>query len=159
MSDANSEQVGGKHYQSTFQHWDWVSLLNLPYLPAQVTKYLTRWKKKNGVQDLKKSLHFLDKFIEVELARHESFIVLSNNFLRINNIEVDEKAVINHLIRYALGDGDRLEAARAAIQRLIEEEEARAASGKKEAEEWVEELFETKEDLNATVSDRNLGGV
>jgi hypothetical protein len=32
-------------------------------------KYLTRWKNKNGVEDLKKARHFIDKLIELEAAK------------------------------------------------------------------------------------------
>jgi hypothetical protein len=62
---ANDKQVGGKHYQSEIQHWDYVVANDLDYFQAQITKYVTRWKKKNGTVDLKKAQHFLEKYIEV----------------------------------------------------------------------------------------------
>ena len=62
---ANDIQVGGKHYRSEYQHWDWVTNIGMGYLAGQVTKYLYRWRNKNGVQDLEKAGHFLDKLIEV----------------------------------------------------------------------------------------------
>jgi Protein of unknwon function (DUF3310) len=61
---ANNVQVGGSHYKSNIQHWDYVIANDLDYFQAQITKYVTRWKKKNGVQDLLKARHFLDKYIE-----------------------------------------------------------------------------------------------
>ena len=149
MTDANTQQVGGTHYQSKFQHWDWVGLLNMAYLPAQVTKYLARWRKKNGLQDLKKSAHFLDKMIEVEQQKHESFLILTQNFTKMNELPAEEKAVMNMLVRYQLGDGDRLEAARAAVQRLIDMEEARLETDAKAAWREIDEQFATKENLNA----------
>lgn len=66
---ANDKQVGGGHYKSTIQHWDYVIANDLDYFQAQVTKYVTRWKKKNGVQDLLKAQHFLEKYIEIQSAR------------------------------------------------------------------------------------------
>src|SRR5215469_10587897 len=62
---ANQRQVGGDHYQSQIQHWDYVIANNLDYFQAQITKYVTRWKKKGGIRDLEKALHFLEKYIEV----------------------------------------------------------------------------------------------
>lgn len=60
--DVNKKQVGGKHYnQVEVQHWDLVILNKLPYLEAQITKYVTRWKKKHGAQDIEKSIHYLEK--------------------------------------------------------------------------------------------------
>ena len=62
---ANETQVAGSHYQTEYQHWDAVlDILENRYLEGQVTKYVTRWRKKNGVEDLRKALHFLDKLIE-----------------------------------------------------------------------------------------------
>jgi len=64
--DANSKQVGGVHYKTPIQHWDYVVANDLDYFQAQITKYVTRWKKKGGMQDLQKARHFLDKYIEVQ---------------------------------------------------------------------------------------------
>src|SRR5215469_7335598 len=62
---ANQRQVGGNHYQSNLQHWDYVVANNLDYFQAQITKYVTRWKRKGGIRDLEKAQHFLEKYIEV----------------------------------------------------------------------------------------------
>ena len=68
---ANSSQVGGGHYKAHIQHWDFVIANDLGYFEGQITKYITRWRKKNGVQDLLKARHFLDKLIEVAEAEGE----------------------------------------------------------------------------------------
>ncbi len=66
MATANERQVGGTHYASDGeQHWDRVARLKLDYFQGQITKYVERWRKKNGVQDLEKARHFLDKYIEI----------------------------------------------------------------------------------------------
>lgn len=64
---ANDRQVGGEHYKAPgkVEHWDIVAQHNLDYFQGQITKYVMRWKKKNGVQDLEKARHFLDKYIEL----------------------------------------------------------------------------------------------
>mgnify|MGYP003639067901 CR=1 FL=1 len=54
-------QVGGDHYKSDYQHWDFVCDTGLHYLLACATKYISRWRKKNGIEDLKKSLHYINK--------------------------------------------------------------------------------------------------
>ena len=56
-------QEGGDHYQSEYQHWSWVTDIGMTYLPATATKYLTRWRKKNGLQDLMKAQTYLEKLI------------------------------------------------------------------------------------------------
>lgn len=62
---ANNRQVAGTHYQSEIQHWDYVVANDLDYFQGQITKYVSRWKKKNGVADLRKAQHFLEKYLEV----------------------------------------------------------------------------------------------
>lgn len=65
---ANDYQVDGVHYRTegVIQHWDFAASQNFDYFQGQITKYVTRWRKKNGLKDLKKAMHFLQKYIEVE---------------------------------------------------------------------------------------------
>jgi Protein of unknwon function (DUF3310) len=65
-NSANDGQVGGDHYKAKIQHWDYVLANEIPYLEAQIIKYLTRWRKKGGHQDLLKARHFMDKLFEFE---------------------------------------------------------------------------------------------
>jgi len=61
----NEMQVAGNHYASEYQHWDFVAdALGGLYLEGQITKYICRWRKKNGIQDLEKALHFTHKLVE-----------------------------------------------------------------------------------------------
>lgn len=60
-----SVQVGGRHYKDAkiqpAQFW----LANqLPGAESEVVKYVFRWRGKNGVQDLKKSRHFIQLMID-----------------------------------------------------------------------------------------------
>jgi len=65
---ANERQVGGKHYKNAIQHWDWAASNNLDYFQGCITKYVARWKDKNGVEDLLKAQHYLEKYLE-EIAK------------------------------------------------------------------------------------------
>lgn len=70
QTPANARQVGGVHYRGTqaangMQHWDVVHAFNLDYFQGNITKYLFRWKDKNGIQDLEKALHYLEKYLEL----------------------------------------------------------------------------------------------
>jgi hypothetical protein len=38
----------------------------IPFIEGAVIKYVSRWRAKNGVEDLKKARHFLDLLIEME---------------------------------------------------------------------------------------------
>lgn len=64
--NANDVQVGGNHYKNqSIQHWDYVAANDLDYFQGQITKYVSRWKDKNGIQDLEKADHFLKKYMEL----------------------------------------------------------------------------------------------
>jgi hypothetical protein len=63
---ASRTQIGGTHYSKLkIQPWDYVAANDLGYFEGSVVKYVTRWRDKGGVEDLKKARHFLDKLIEV----------------------------------------------------------------------------------------------
>lgn len=65
--EANKTQVGGQHYKKMpIEHWDLVAANDLDYFQGQITKYVMRHRGKNGLQDLEKAKHFLEKYIEVE---------------------------------------------------------------------------------------------
>ena len=62
---ANDRQIGGEHYKSAIQHWDYVVANDLDYFQAQIIKYVGRHKKKHGLEDLNKAQHFLEKYTEI----------------------------------------------------------------------------------------------
>ncbi len=52
------------HYtQGKIQPIDFIESQNLGFHEANCVKYLTRWKHKNGVEDLKKARWYLDRLI------------------------------------------------------------------------------------------------
>jgi hypothetical protein len=65
--NANDTQTGGTHYQVAIQPWDYIIANNLGYLEGNVIKYVTRYKNKGGIEDLRKAQHYLAKLIEVNL--------------------------------------------------------------------------------------------
>jgi hypothetical protein len=62
---ANDIQHGGDHYKGAkFQHWDLISRNRIGYLEGCASKYPTRWRKKNGAEDVRKAIHYVDKILE-----------------------------------------------------------------------------------------------
>lgn len=70
------KQEGGDHYQADYQHWDWVVDIRMGYLEGNATKYVSRWQKKGGVQDLNKAMTYVDKLI----ANYDKVVNLSLQF-------------------------------------------------------------------------------
>lgn len=61
-------QVGGSHYKSKgIQPVEYISANNLNFLEGCIVKRITRWREKNGLEDLQKIKHEVDLLIEMEL--------------------------------------------------------------------------------------------
>lgn len=69
---ANDKQIDGNHYKKygDLQPWDVIVAWNLGYLDGTALKYIARWRDKGGLNDIRKAIHFLEKFIEVEEAKN-----------------------------------------------------------------------------------------
>lgn len=60
-------QVGGDHYKkqgATMQPWAIIDAWGLDFYAGNVLKYILRHQYKDGVEDLKKARHYLDRMIE-----------------------------------------------------------------------------------------------
>lgn len=67
--EANSKQIGGDHYKAVIEPWDAIEAWGLGYFDGNAVKYLSRWRKKGGIQDLEKAIHYIQKLIENERLR------------------------------------------------------------------------------------------
>lgn len=68
--EANQRQIGGVHYKlQAIEPWDYIVANELPFLEGSIIKYVSRHRRKGGVEDLEKAKHFLEKLIEVEKAK------------------------------------------------------------------------------------------
>ena len=66
-------QVGGGHYKDlAIQPVEYCMKNNLSYCQSNIVKYATRYKDKNGLEDLKKIKHYVDLIIELEYGDEES---------------------------------------------------------------------------------------
>ena len=63
----SANNTGPGHYKDKpMQPWDFIVSNNLGYLEGNVVKYISRWRQKGGVEDLRKAKHYIEKLIEVE---------------------------------------------------------------------------------------------
>jgi len=58
-------QVGGEHYKNKkIQPITFIMENDLGFCEGNIIKYVTRYKDKNGLEDLKKARHYIDFLIE-----------------------------------------------------------------------------------------------
>ena len=63
--EAVAKQVGGSHYSTlSIQPIDYIVKNNLGYREGNVIKYVTRYKTKNGLEDIEKAIHYLEMIRE-----------------------------------------------------------------------------------------------
>lgn len=65
-------QEGGGHYKDLkIQPVEYIHANNLPFIEGCVVKYVSRHRAKNGAQDIKKAIHFLNLLLELEYKEKE----------------------------------------------------------------------------------------
>lgn len=72
------KQVGGSHYKVGIQPIEYILANNLGMCEGNVIKYVTRWKNKGGIEDLKKAIHYLELLIEHTQKKEEIGLALDN---------------------------------------------------------------------------------
>jgi len=77
---ATDIQIGGNHYSKMeIQPIEYIMKNKIPYCEANVIKYLSRWRSKNGVEDLRKAKHYIDLLIEAEMEADKTDRILPRN--------------------------------------------------------------------------------
>ena len=67
---ALDEQIAGDHYKDMpIQPVQYIYANAMGYLEGNVVKYVSRWRKKNGIDDLYKAKHYIDLLIELETKK------------------------------------------------------------------------------------------
>lgn len=107
MNRANERQHGGDHYSGEYQHWDLVIDTRMGYLEGCATKYLSRWRNKNGIEDLRKAQHYVEKLLECHdrVVRpvsitpdfREKVDICLQDFFKGKNIGLSEQGLIRQL--------------------------------------------------------------
>ena len=66
------KEAGSPWYQQgEIQPWDFITSQGLGFLEGNIIKYITRYRHKNGIADLEKAKHYLEKLIEVESIKEQ----------------------------------------------------------------------------------------
>lgn len=60
-------QIGGAHYKGRkIQPVEYIHANGLTFLEGCIVKRITRWRDKNGIQDLRKIIHEVQLIIQLE---------------------------------------------------------------------------------------------
>jgi len=73
------KQIGGTHYDLPIQPIEYIEANNLSFSVGSIIKYVTRYKQKNGVEDLQKAQWYIDRLIKQEEQCHQNESLPNNS--------------------------------------------------------------------------------
>jgi len=69
---ATDKQVGGSHYKDcAIQPVDYIVENKLDFLEGNIVKYITRHKTKNGIEDIRKVIHYAELILEKKYGKEK----------------------------------------------------------------------------------------
>ena len=103
-------QVGGQHYKELrYQPIEFIAKLHLSFSQGCIIKYISRYKYKNGLEDIKKAIHFCQlanglhnnsMYIAFLMVIRPRFIQREiNKYIELNNIETHAGTCIKYVVR------------------------------------------------------------
>ena len=97
--NALEKQVGGEHYKNNaFQPIQLIVALNLNFIEGCIIKYITRYKNKNGVQDIMKCIHYSELAKELNHVNSRFLNAkdhnLVNKYYELNNLTGMQRDII-----------------------------------------------------------------
>jgi hypothetical protein len=100
-------QVGGNHYRTmAIQPITFIQANGFEFCEGNVIKYVTRWRQKGGIEDLRKAAHYLD-MIQAKAGLGNDKLpglmnleIRANHFIEANGIKNPEAGVIRHVTLY-----------------------------------------------------------
>ena len=64
MAITDNKAIGGSHYKSDIEPIDLIEQLGLTFHEGNVVKYVTRYTRKNGREDLEKAIWYVKRMID-----------------------------------------------------------------------------------------------
>ena len=95
MSNALEFQVGGDHYKKlAIQPVELIVNLHLDYFTGNIVKYVTRHRFKNGIEDIKKAIHYCE--LAIYYSKYKNPLAAKFSFTTVAKL-VDKYAEKNYL--------------------------------------------------------------
>lgn len=104
---ASEVQVGGSHYKNLkIQPIELITKLRCSFIQGNIIKYISRYKSKNGLEDLDKCIHYARLAIEygdVRRCKDSEVSVAINSYIAKNNMTIMQRRIITAAVynRYA----------------------------------------------------------
>ena len=70
------------HYNKSIEPRDYITANNLDFNEGNIIKYVSRWKQKNGLEDLIKAKNYLDYLIDMNKSYLNDSVEIEINDIR-----------------------------------------------------------------------------
>lgn len=102
-------QIGGTHYKTLqMQPLELIVPLGIEFIPGCIVKYVSRYKNKNGIEDIKKCVHYAQLAMQLESKRlpgvktkkskSKTLAEFVDRYCALNNITGYEQFIINYAV-------------------------------------------------------------
>ena len=91
-----NDQIGGSHYKSlVMQPIEFIVKSNLSFIQGNIIKYITRYKNKNGKQDIEKCIHYANMAIDLKDAGPKvKMLNLAYSYCKVNELSSYQTNII-----------------------------------------------------------------
>lgn len=124
MNSILEKQVGGTHYKKAFQPiqlYEHLEISQAAFL-SNIIKYISRYKQKNGVQDLEKAKHYLEFLKTSKDGGLDNDILSIKHYSEANGFSIEQqRAMAAAWLFYLHGDPKEFEHCMQNIDILIKE--------------------------------------
>lgn len=97
-----SSQVGGNHYKDMLlQPIELIAALRCSFIQGCIIKYISRYKAKNGAEDIKKCIHYAQLAIQLRDKRKCNDKILSmslNRYILKNKLTIIQRRIITQAV-------------------------------------------------------------
>lgn len=106
-----TRQVGGDHYKGMkYQPVAFASKMRFNFIQGSILKYVSRYSRKNGVEDLAKAMHFCELGVDTKPA---NFALPTKEeaqkYVKQNGFDKDMEELINDIAnQFWIGIGDKI---------------------------------------------------
>lgn len=94
---AIDNQIGGSHYKvMTFQPIELIALTKCSFIQGCIIKYISRYKNKNGAQDIRKCIHYAQLAMELgdERGCSDDWFTEVNEYVLRNRLTILQRRII-----------------------------------------------------------------
>ena len=95
---ATDIQIGGNHYKDMImQPIELINTLGCSFIQGCIIKYISRYKAKNGAQDIGKCIHYAEMAIQLKdrkYYRSDTYIKETNLFVAKNKLTILQRGII-----------------------------------------------------------------